>query len=193
MDKLIWSNVQIKLDDLLAWNQNPRFSTKAQAQRLINSWKALGQFQTIAIGPPEGDPPAHPVYDGHQRLSALLTLYDVDYTIDARQASRSLDDAERRALTLAANLAVGQWNWDQLASWPEQTLTEWGMDGEQLKALNNDANNLKEMLRAHETSFEEKSLAEQFLILIECADEVEQLVLFKEFSEKGLRCRALIS
>ena len=149
MDKLIWSNVQIKLEDLLAWNQNPRFSTKAQAQRLLNSWKQLGQFQTIAIGPPEGDPPAHPVYDGHQRLSALLTLYDAAYLIDARQASRALDDDERRALTLAANLQTGAWDWDKLAAWPEAQLTEWGMDSAQKSIWDNDALNLRLMIESN--------------------------------------------
>jgi len=70
----VWTDVTISLGDLLPWSQNPRFSTKAQAARLLKSWKELGQFQTIAIGPQDESGKA-PVYDGHQRLAALLTLH----------------------------------------------------------------------------------------------------------------------
>ena len=148
--RVAWANVTRQLSELKPWSDNPRFSTKAQAQRLLDSWKALGQFATIAIGPPEEGAALYPVYDGHQRLSALLTLYGPEYAIDARQASRPLTDAEHRQLVIAANLAAGQWDWNKLAAWPAPELTAWGMDGEQLQAWNNDANNLKEMLRAEQ-------------------------------------------
>ena len=148
--KLAWANVTRTLGELKPWELNPRFSTKAQAQRLLDSWKALGQFATVAIGPPEEGTALYPVYDGHQRLSALLTLYGPEYAIDARQASRPLTDAEHRQLVIAANLAVGAWDWNILAAWPAQELTAWGMDAEQLRAWNNDALNLREMMLAND-------------------------------------------
>ena len=146
--QLTWQNVSIALGDLLPWADNPRFLTKAQAQRLLNSWKQLGQFQTVAIGPRDAEGKS-PVYDGHQRLSALLTLYNAEYQIDARQASRPLDDDERRALTLAANLQTGAWDWDKLAAWPEAQLTEWGMDSAQKSIWDNDALNLRLMIESN--------------------------------------------
>ena len=144
-----WADVTIALGDLLPWSQNPRFSTKAQAARLLKSWKELGQFQTIAIGPRnQAAGGKAPVYDGHQRLAALLTLHGPAYAVAARQSDRALEEPERRALALAANLAAGQWDWNALAAWPEQELTDWGMDKSQLEAWNSDALNLREMIGA---------------------------------------------
>lgn len=137
-----WKNVKVKLMDLQPWEHNPRSMTKRKAQQLLKSWRELGQFQTVAIGP-QGQ-----VYDGHQRLNALLSAYGADYTIEARQSERELSDDERAALTLAANLPAGAWDWDKLAQWDAAALSEWGMDAEQLSAWNNDANNLRQMMNA---------------------------------------------
>lgn len=121
---IIWRNVTIQIGALKPWAENPRFSTKAQAKRLLKSWDELGQFQTIAIGP------AGEVYDGHQRLSALLIVYGPDYAVDARQSDRALTDEERRWIVFAANAPVGNWDSDRLASFaPAEQVLEWaGMD-----------------------------------------------------------------
>ena len=142
----VWEFVSARLGDLLPWADNPKFSTKAQAIRLLEHWKSLGQFQTIAIGPLDPETSKAPVYDGHQRLSALLTVYGEDYQVKALQSNRVLSDDERRHVTMAAGLQAGQWDWQQLAAWPEAQLTEWGMDGAQLSAWNMDALNLREMI-----------------------------------------------
>lgn len=136
---ITWNNVTVKLGSLKPWSDNPRYTTKAQAKRLLESWKALGQFQTIAISP-DGD-----VYDGHQRLSALLTVYGENYEVAARQSSRPLDDTERRRLVIAANLAVGNWDWDSLASWDYGMLRDAGFDRDQMRAWRRDAQALKEL------------------------------------------------
>lgn len=142
---MTWTNTTAKLGDLRPWADNPRYSTKAQAKRLLESWKQLGQFQTVAIGP------ECEVYDGHQRLSALLTIYGKDYEIDARQSSRALTDDERRQLVITAHVgAVGSWDWDRLSGWDVKQVGEWGMDGDALKAWNTDAANLSKMLEAEQ-------------------------------------------
>lgn len=137
-----WQNVTVKLSDLQPWEHNPRTMSKRQAQRLLKSWHELGQFQTIAIGP-HGE-----VYDGHQRLNALLAAHGGNYAIEARQCERELSDDERATLTLAANLPAGAWNWDALSAWDADVLKDWGMDAEQLQQWNNDAANLATMLES---------------------------------------------
>lgn len=120
---ITWTNIRVKLGDLKPWQENPRLSTKAQAQRLIDSWERYGQVQTIAVSP-ELD-----VYDGHQRLSALLTIHNADYEVDARQSSRKLTDAERRKLVIYLHgTTVGTWNWDALSGWDAKELIGWGLD-----------------------------------------------------------------
>ena len=78
MNTPAWTNVTVPLSSLVPWEHNPRTMTKAEAKRLVKSRNKLGQFQTIAIGP------NCEVYDGHQRLSAWLTVYGADSAIYAR-------------------------------------------------------------------------------------------------------------
>jgi hypothetical protein len=138
-----WTPVTVKLGDLKPWSLNPRLSTKKQAKRILASIAEFGQVQTIAIGP------GGEVYDGHQRLSALLTIHGEGYQIDARKSDRALTDDERRKLVAMLHAgAVGSWDWNALSGWDAGQLGEWGFDAELLKGWNNDANNLKEMIGA---------------------------------------------
>lgn len=150
----VWTNVTVPLSSLVPWEHNPRTLTKRQAQRLLKSWAELGQFQTVAIGP------GGEVYDGHQRLNALLTVYGADYTVEARQSERELTDDERAALTLAANIPAGAWDWDKLAAWDTEKLTQWGMDDEALRTWNADSAALATMLEV-EPDFSPVSVDEQ--------------------------------
>lgn len=141
MTDLHWTNCTVRLGDLKPWADNPRFSTKAQAKRILDSFRRFDQVLPIAIGP------ANEVYDGHQRLSALLTIHGPSHEIDARRSNRALTDDERRALTLAINGgAVGAWNWDALAGWDTDVLKGEGFDKDMLADLNASAANLAAML-----------------------------------------------
>ncbi len=141
MSDIAWTNTIVRLGDLKPWGDNPRMSSKKQAKRLLESWEQFGQVETIAVSPDLD------VYDGHQRLCALLTVYGADYEVDARQSSRHLTDKEREKLVIMLHAgAMGSWDWDILSSWDAQDLIEWGFDEEILNTWNIDAINLKEML-----------------------------------------------
>lgn len=140
---ITWTNTTALLGQLKPWADNPRMSTKAQARRLLQSWKDLGQFQTIAVGPD------FEVYDGHQRLSALMTVHDSTYVVDVRQSDRALTDEERHRIVIAAHVgAVGSWDWAKLASWDTPAVKDWGMDADALKAWQTDAGALAAMLES---------------------------------------------
>lgn len=144
-NNITWQNINCTLGDLQPWSDNPRYSTKAQAKRLLESWTQLGQFQTIAVGP------NFEVYDGHQRLSALLTIHSPSFTIDARQSSRELETFERQKLVVTAHVGtVGNWDWDKLAAYEPADLSDWGMDKDTLANWNNDAGNLALLLDIEE-------------------------------------------
>jgi DNA modification methylase len=82
-------------------------------------------------------------------LSALLTIHGNKYELDARQSNRPLTDAERRELVVSLHAgAVGSWDWDRVSGWDAAELQGWGMDKDLLKLWNNDANNLKELLKS---------------------------------------------
>jgi hypothetical protein len=143
MTEITWTNIKVRLGDLKPWADNPRMSTKAQARRLLQSFDKFGQVQTVAI-----DPDCN-VLDGHQRLSALLTIHGAGYELDARQASRELSDAERRELVVSLHAgAVGSWDWNAISGWTSEELQSWGMDGDALRQWNLDALNLREMIES---------------------------------------------
>ncbi len=147
MSDLVWTPVKIRLGQIIAWQDNPRMSTKAQAQRLIKSERELGQIQTLAVSPFTDDSRVH-LYDGHQRVSAWMTIKDPSYEVTALQSNRMLTDDERKKVSVLLHTATGSWSWDALSSWSAADLREWGMDKETLSGWSNDVTNLKELLNS---------------------------------------------
>ena len=144
MSDLFWTNTRVRLGDLEPWERNPKTISKRNAERLLRSWDEMGQVQTVAIGPA---PNPLPVYDGHQRLSALLARYGVDYEVDARQSNRRLTEDERARLVLLLHTGTtGAWDWSELAAWDETLLQDCGFDAALLKEWNDDAANLSEKI-----------------------------------------------
>lgn len=138
-----WEVVTVKLSELKPWANNPRYSTKAQAQRILDSIAKFGQAKPVNIGP------RNEVYDGHQRLSALLTMYGGDYEVVAFKFSRELTEAERRQFTVYINsTAVGSMDWNAIANgWEKpETLSEWGLDDETLRGWRTDASALSALV-----------------------------------------------
>ena len=144
-----WANCQVTLGELQPWADNPRLSSKRQAQRILDSWRKFGQVKTVAIGP------SNEVYDGHQRLSALLTVHGPSYQVDARRCSRELTDEERRALVVTLHAgAVGSWDWDALSGWDAGELQQWGFDGDTLMNWQKDVGALDAFLESERTEAE---------------------------------------
>lgn len=146
MSDIQWTNIRVKLGQLKPWSDNPRCSTKKQAERLLDSFETFGQPQVICISPD------FELYDGHQRLSALLTIHGQDYEVDARQSSRSLTEEERKKLVIYLHSgAVGSWDWDVISGWSAPELIEWGMDSDTVKDWSKDIAALKELLGSENT------------------------------------------
>lgn len=138
-----WTNITVPLGKLQPWDLNPRQSTKAQAKRILKSFEKFGQVQPVSVGP------NLEVYDGHQRLSALLTIHGPEYQIDARQSERPLTDAERRELVISLHAgATGEWNWDSLSGWDASTLMDSGFDADLLKEWKRDTSALDAFLKS---------------------------------------------
>ena len=187
-----WANCQVTLGELQPWADNPRLSSKRQAQRILDSWRKFGQVQTFAIGP------SNEVYDGHQRLSALLTVHGPSYQIDARRCSRELSEVERRALAIALHAgAVGSWNWDNLANWDAGELQEWGFDSETLQNWQRDVGALGNLIGSETPEDADDGLPSptnlEYRIVVDCVSETHQTELLERFDAEGLVCRALIS
>lgn len=142
-----WTPARVKLGQIRAWDGNPRMSTKAQAQRIIASEKQFGQPVPFLCNPLKDG--MYLLLDGHQRLSAWLTVYGADYEMDAMIANRELTEAEHKELIITLHTgATGEWNWQTLSGWNAGELKEWGMDAETLDSWGQDYSNLKGMLES---------------------------------------------
>lgn len=128
MTDITWTNETRKLRDLKPWPRNPRQINKDQARRLSESFDEFGQVETIAVGPD------NEVYNGHQRLSVLLSKHGKDYEVEVRVSSRALTEKEREKLTVFLHKgAAGEWNFDVLANEFEvDDLVNWGFSPEEL-------------------------------------------------------------
>jgi len=149
-----WTNEKRRLGDLIPRPDNPRQILEADAERLERSLAEFGQVQTIAI---EAD---GTLVDGHQRAQvwAAAQKFGDDYEVDVRVASRKLSDQERQALVIALHGgASGSWDWDALALFDFDTVSEWGFDNDLLERWNGDAANLCEMLKAKKTTTDDDS------------------------------------
>lgn len=145
MTKPTWKPIQIRLGDLIPWGDNPKYSTKEDARRLLETEQEFGQFQTFSVSPYLDNGKVN-CYDGHQRDSAWRTAYGDDFVVWALQSDRHLTDAERRKFVLKAHNAHGQWSTDVLSGWPVDELKSGWMNKDTLKGWNMDALNLREML-----------------------------------------------
>ena len=126
MSDITWPIVSVTLDQLQPWDGNPNTSSAKNQAQLNDSADDLGQFQTIAVGPFDGNGKA-PVYDGHQRLSAWKAKHGGKLAVQALQSSRPLTDQERRKIAIYSR-QIGAWDWDVLSAWEPTELTAWGFD-----------------------------------------------------------------
>jgi hypothetical protein len=156
MSKLTWTPDTARLDSLELWEHNPKRMSKRRAQRLLESWRDLDQYQTLAVGP------AGECYDGHQRIKTLLSAgYPGDYEVKVLRSSRALTDDERRRVILESTVGtVGNLNWDKLAAWDTSILDGAGIDAEFLATLNDDAANSAKLLEAESAEEELPEITE---------------------------------
>lgn len=190
-----WKPARVKLGQIKAWEGNPRLSTKAQAERIIASEKRFGQPVPFLCNPLKDG--MYPLLDGHQRLSAWLTVYGADYEMDAMVSDRALTEAEHKELIITLHTgATGSWNWDALSSWSAGDLQEWGMNGDALKGWNNDANNLREMIGADAEAASGDTaginVQNQYGVIVICADEAEQEATYNALLGEGYKVKVVV-
>ena len=133
---------------------------------------------------------AYPLADGRLKLidGHLRAAMNPDQEVDVEVLD--VNDAEARALLLAIDPLA------QLAGYEADTLEHLREITEQdstaiqslWQTLENAARQTKQTLAEHDAD-----LPEQFLIVVECADEAEQIELLRRFKDEGLKCQAKVA
>ncbi len=191
-EPLTWHDDRKRLGDLTPRADNPRYIDEEGARRLVRSYAEYEQPWPLLVNP-DGT-----LLDGHQRLSTWIEEYGEDFEVDVRIPSRPLTQKEWQRLTVLGHEgAKGEWDFGKLNDWGLDTeeLTDWGFDAAELEAWGFDFAEDEPPVEdaGAQVDAEYTELDEQWLILVECQSEHEQIQLLEQFDEEGIVCRALIS
>ncbi len=175
---------RVRVADLVPHEANPRWHSEAQRQALRVLLGEIGFARSVlAYELPDG---RLKLIDGHLRREEI----DPEQEIDVEVLDVSDEEAQRLLLALDP-LA-------QLAEYDAQALAElrqivephspavrglWSL----LEAAGSQTQSRLDQAR---DEAQDKRIPEQFLIIVECADEVEQTRLLRQFHESGLKCSA---
>ncbi len=178
----IVSHMRVRAGDLVPHELNPRLHSAGQRRTLEKLYAEIGFARSLlAYALPDG---RLKLIDGHLRASM-----DPEQEVDVEVLD--VDDAEARALLLAIDplAQLAGYDSDLLDKLRQQT----ERDSEAIRTL---WQTLEEASRKTKRELDKAAATElppeQFYVLVECADEAEQLALLKRFAAEGLRCQAKI-
>jgi hypothetical protein len=178
---------RVRAGDLLPHELNPRLHTEAQRAALAALYEEIGFARSLlAYELPDG---RLKLIDGHLRQDVAPDL-EVDVEV------LDVSDAEARALLLSLDPLAQLADYDPTALQRLQAVTRTDSDAlANLWASVGRANAaVEETLKAvNSPRGKDRDLPEQFLILIECANETMQMELLQRFQDEGLKCKALVS
>lgn len=181
----IAKHARVRAGDLVPHELNPRSHPQAQRLALEALYNEIGFARSLlAYELPDG---RLKLIDGHLRAE-LTPDEEVEVEI------LDVNDAEARALLLAIDPLA------QLADYSAEALSQLrdlvekeSPAIEQLWAnIERQAGEVQEQLESIQEEAEQ-DVPEQYLLLIECEDEAEQVALLERFREEGLKCKTLIS
>ena len=177
---------RVRAGDLVPHELNPRLHPDAQRAALTALYEEVGFARSLlAYELPDG---RLKLIDGHLRQSL-----DPDLVVDVEVLD--VDDAEARALLLSLDPLAQLADYDPTALDRLRSLTSTSSDAvANLWASIGQAGAAVEEALAAARSTREKpaNIPEQFLILVECASEQEQVRLLERFQADGLKCKPLL-
>ncbi len=138
MNKLSWTTIQKRVNDLIPQEINPRKITDKQMSDLKRSLK---KFNLVEIPAVDYD---GTILAGHQRIKALQLLGRGDEMIDIRVPNRKLTEKESKEYLIGSNKLGGDWDFDILKSFELDTLSFAGFDDLELSKFWDTDNETKE-------------------------------------------------
>jgi hypothetical protein len=178
----IQRHVRMRAGDLVPHELNPRVHSDAQRRALALLYEEIGFARSLL---------AYELSDGRLKLidGHLRQSLEPDMEVDVEVLD--VGDAEARALLLAIDPLAQLAGYDAAALQELRTVAE--KDSAAVKSLWEILQEASEKTKRDLPREPPQELAEQFLILVTCADEAEQLALLKRFQAEGLQCEAKLS
>jgi len=107
-----WTEIEVRLGDLVPNPKNPKSSDEATVKRLNYSIDNLGQFENMVV-----DVDGISAVDGHQRLNAWIDEKGEDFIVNVKKPDRKLTDDEIQEIILLSGKGThGQWDFEMLGS-----------------------------------------------------------------------------
>jgi hypothetical protein len=183
----ILRHARVRAGDLVPHELNPRTHPRAQRDALAALYDEVGFARSLlAYQLPDG---RLKLIDGHLRQSM-----DPDMEVDVEVLD--VTDEEARKLLLSIDPLAQLADHDRTTLDRLRSLTSTSSD-----ALANLWRSIDQARAAAEESLARArtrrptppAVAEQYLVLVECADEADQLALLERLQAEGRTCRALLS
>jgi hypothetical protein len=182
--KRIIGHTEVRAGDLVPHPLNFRRHPEAQRAALADSLAELGDIRSLlGYRLPDG---RIQLIDGHLRRDL-----DPDRLVTVELVDLTPDEAAKALITLDPLAALAETDTEAVAALAQTLET----DSEALRSLWHSLAREEELaksLPADDPKGDEPA-AEKFLVLIECADEAQQVALLERFHGEGLTCKALIS
>jgi hypothetical protein len=177
----IVDHVRVRAGDLAPHELNPRLHSEAQRLALALLYDEIGFARSLL---------AYRLADGRLKLidGHLRQQMNPDMEVDVEVLD--VNDAEARALLLAIDPLA------QLAGYQTETLAELRSlverDSAAVKSLWEALADASQKTRRATVSSGDETHEVKYFVLVQCADEAEQLELLRRFQEEGLTCQAKI-
>lgn len=153
---IIWSNIEIEIKELKAYEKNPRRLTSKQRLDLTESLKKFDLVEVPVINKDKT------IIAGHQRVSVLKEMHGDEHKIYVRFPNRQLTEEELEEYLIRSNKNIGDWDWDLLReNFNKEDLIEWGFDEE-------DFTQEVALLPKPQENMEESSEEEEVIICPKC-------------------------
>ena len=177
---------RIRAGDLVPHELNPRTHSDAQRRALAALYEEIGFARSLlAYELPDG---RLKLIDGHLRQTLDPEL-EVDVEI------LDVSDTEARTLLLSLDPLARLAGYDTQVLDELRAVTQTDSDAirDLWQTIAQEEAVVQEDLAEAEQEASQEPLTGQFLVLVECAGEEQQLKLLARFRKEGLECRALIS
>jgi ParB-like chromosome segregation protein Spo0J len=171
---------RVPLDGIMFNPKNWRIHPKYQRESLTGILRDVGIVQSVIINERTGN-----LVDGHLRCQVYANEGETE--IDATIVDLSEDEEMKILLTFDPLSALAVSDTEKVKEIMENTQ----IDDENLsRMLSDTAGNIGNNSLDGDN---EMRIREQYMILIDCVDEQQQTELLTDLTEKGIKCRALLS
>jgi len=170
----------MKLTEIHSNPGNPRLIKDDRFKKLV---KSISEFPKMMELRPIVVDSDGLILGGNMRFKALQELKYKDIPDNWVKRADELTEAEKREFIIKDNVGFGENDWDILASWDQDKLTEWGIDIPNILPGGGGADPFNDPGITAENKYG---------IIVECDSAGAQESIFNDLTGMGYKCKILV-